>query len=92
MEISEASGDLVEVVSRARHGHPTVLADQTGDAAVVISAETYAELQRLRAAEQHRIVTERIAEIDAGAPLRTFASAEEMVRAADADRAVRGAA
>ncbi|WP_192809632.1 type II toxin-antitoxin system Phd/YefM family antitoxin [Actinomadura rudentiformis] len=92
MKISEARGHLADVIGRARYAQQaTTLTDRGKDAAVVISPQQYDEYQRLREEEMRRTVRQRLTELDAGAPLRTFTSAEEMIEASDADRAARDA-
>lgn len=90
MKISEARVHLADVIGRARYAQrATILTDRGKDAAVVVSPQQYDEYQRLREQEMRRTVRQRLADIDAGAPLRTFTTAEEMIEASDADRAAR---
>jgi prevent-host-death family protein len=90
MKISDARVHFADVIGRARYAQQvTTLTDRGKDAAVVISPEQYDEYQRLREEEMRRTVRQRLAEIDAGAPVRVFGSAEEMIAASDADRAAR---
>lgn len=67
IKVSQVRAEIADIVGRARYGqHDTIIQDNGKDAAVVISVEKYAELRRLRDAEDLRRVREAIAELDAG--------------------------
>ncbi|WP_395108119.1 hypothetical protein [Actinomadura sp. SCN-SB] len=83
--------ELDAVISSVQSdGEPVRVIDAAGHEAVVISPDAYEELRQLRLAEQRRQVLERLAADDGSS--RVFTSEEEMVRAADAERSVRGVA
>lgn len=77
--LSEARKHLGTVVDRARHGgKATLLTDHGAPAAVIMSAEKYAEYQELLAERDEREFRARLA--DPATPAVTLAGGEDVQR------------